>query len=341
MPDQIRSQLRAGPEAMALHQKAIVWDCMALDYVLNEPYAERMVEGGVSVANVSFAIEEDWEETLRNIENGLRKVEASRNLVLATCADDVLEAKRKSKLAVFIGTQGSTMVGKHLWRVQMLARLGVRSIGLCYSPANLYGDGCGELRDAGLTFLGRDFIAAVNEQSILLALSHCGHRTAREAVDLARAPVCTHANAYGHNPNDRNRKDELIQALTAKGGMIGVCCLPRAVKTKNPNLSDLLDHHDYIARLVGSQYLGLGLDFIEGYVEHKQILPESHRWHTLRPDLWGTVDDFYTQTYPLGLHSILLLPNFTQGLLDRKYSEEEVLGSLGANWLRTFRNFIG
>ncbi len=50
------------------------------------------------------------------------------------------------------------MIETHLWRVQMLSRLGIRSLGLSYTGANLFADGCGETRDAGLTFLGCELI---------------------------------------------------------------------------------------------------------------------------------------------------------------------------------------
>ena len=53
-----------------------------------------------------------------------------------------------------------------------------------------------------MSFLGRELIDIVNRLPMWLDLSHCGHRTRAEAVVLARAPVCTHSNAYGLNPND-------------------------------------------------------------------------------------------------------------------------------------------
>jgi len=61
----------------------------------------------------------------------------------------------------------------------------------------------------------------------------------------------------------------------------------------------------------------------------------------LRPDMFGSVEDFVTQSYPAGLGAIAELPNLTHRLLERQYSEHEVAGILGLNWLRTFENFVG
>ena len=57
--------------------------------------------------------------------------------------------------------------------------------------------------------------------------------------------------------------------------------------------------------------------------------------------MFGTVDDFVTQRYPKGLGAIAELPNLTQRLMQRQYSEDEIAGILGLNWLRTFENFAG
>ena len=71
------------------------------------------------------------------------------------------------------------------------------------------------------------------------------------------------------------------------------------------------------------------------------ILPASKRWRTLRPDVFGTVDEFLTLSYPEGLAQIRELPNLTQTLFDRKYKESEIAGIMGGNWLRVFKQWVG
>jgi len=338
---EIEKDLTAGEEARRITRDSLVFDCLSLYYALDSPYTERILEGGVNVANVTFSAEADWETTLRNIETGLDRIEKSSTMMQVTSAADARNAKESGHLGVIVGTQGASMVQDKLYRVGLLARLGCRIIGLAYTPGNLLADGCGELRNAGLSFLGQEFVDAVNEQPMILDLSHSGHKARVEATERARAPVCTHSNAYGLVKNDRNTRDETVKAMVAKGGMIGVCALPRTVKPESPSLDDLLDHADYYKRLVGSENVGVGFDFTEAYQASGEVLPESRRWRTLRSDIFGTVDDFLTQSYPKGIHSIRLLPNVAQGLLDRGYGEGEIRGVLGGNWLRTFERFVG
>ena len=333
--------LTAGSRAIEFTMKTLVFDCLSLYYVLDNPYAERCLEGGVNAANVTFAIDDTWDKMLESIETGLEKIEKSPYLMLATTSADILNAREKGKLAVIMGTQSASMVERHLWRIGVMRRLGLRYIGLAYTAGNLFADGCGETRNGGLTFLGKDFIAALNEQPMILDMSHCSHQARAEAVDLARAPVCTHSNSYTVNPNDRNTKDETVKAITGKGGVIGICGLPKSVKSQNPTIGDMLNHCDFLVNMVGYEYVGIGLDFTEGYKESKVLLPESVRWRTWRPDIFGTVDEFHTQSYPRGLHSIRLLPNLTQGLFDRGYSEVQVAAILGGTWFRNFKKFVG
>ena len=126
------------------------------------------------------------------------------------------------RLAVIPGTQGSSMIGKELARVGILARLGFRFFGLAYTGATLFADGCGEKRDAGLSFLGEELIAAVNETAMILDLSHTGHRSRAEAVPPApgrrSAPIPTPGTTCRTTATPRTRR---CATICAKGGMMG------------------------------------------------------------------------------------------------------------------------
>jgi membrane dipeptidase len=74
-----------------------------------------------------------------------------------------------------------------------------------------------------------------------------------------------------------------------------------------PALSKLIDHIDYIAKLVGVDYVGLGSDF-DGI--------------TLNPQQLDDVADF---------------PEITKALLQRGYSEQDVHKILGGNFLRVLQ----
>jgi membrane dipeptidase len=336
-----KAEYHADERATNFTQNNFVFDCLSLFYVLSEPYATRCLEAGVNACNVTFALESNWDDMMRNVDEGFALIDKNPVLARAETLAEIQRAHAAGQLAIIPGTQGAAMIDRELSRVGVLAHLGFRFFGLAYTGATLFADGCGERRDAGVSFLGQELIDAVNDTAMMLDLSHTGHRSRAEAATRARAPVCTHSNAWNHIPNDRNTKDETVQEIVAKGGMMGACCLPRSVKPENATLDDLIDHVDHFRVLVGSSHIGIGLDFTEGYKDAGVVLPESRRWRTLRPDMFGSVEDFVTQRYPEGLGAIAELPNLTHRLLERQYSDDEVAGILGANWLRTFENFVG
>ena len=342
--------LNISAEVLDFHGQLFVMDGVALSYVLDEPYTERVLSGGVNACIVTVAAEEDWgrvplwEATLRLVEAALRKIEDNPSMTLATCAADLLEAQRQGKLGVVMGFQSASMIGRDFWRLKLLHELGLRCLQLTFTFANLYGDGNGERRNAGLSLLGVEFVQAVNEYRMLLDLSHCGERTALDAIEHATAPVCTHANAYTLNPTAMCKTDEAVKAMVAKGGMIGVQCWPRALNSQHPEtvtIDDVIDHVDHFVKLVGLKNVGFGLGFTEGLREQNRLFNESKRMYTLRPDIYGDVRDFVEMSYPRGLESIRLLPNLTQRLLDRGYAQDELGGLLGGNWLRVLHSAIG
>ena len=323
------------------HREALVIDALTPLYVLDEPYVAGLVEGGVDAGFLSIASPQPWDEMLRRTETALAKIEKSATLTLATSAANIRKAKQQGKIALVLITQAADMIEKDLKRVGILYRLGFRVLGICYTFANLLGCGCGELKDGGVTFLGKDFIAAVNELPLMLDVSHAGHQTSLDAVRLAQAPVVTHANAYAVTPNDRNKKDEVLGVVAEKGGVIGLNALPCTVAPQNPGVEHMLEHVDYITGKFGVHCMGLGLDYVEGFRREGKVLPQSVRNRTLRPDIFGSVDDFLNQAYAKDLEKIEKLPNLTAALLGRGYTQDQVRSILGENWLRAFERFAG
>ena len=327
--------------ASALHTESIVIDGLTPYYTLDEPYTASLIEGGISGALLSVVSDATWDATLQRSEAALSKIEKSPHLMLATRAADFRTAKSHGKVAMMLITQAADMIGTDLKRVGIMHRLGFRILGMCYTFANLVGDGCGERRNAGLSFLGRELVAAVDELPMMLDVSHSGHQTSLEAVQLARAPCITHANAYAVTANDRNKHDEVLRIVAEKGGVIGLCGLPRAVHHPDPTLAHMLDHLDYLVKTMGAEHVGLGLDYVEGYKDAGVVLPQSRRNRTLRPDIFGTVDDFLNQSYPRGLEDIRHAPNLTQGMLDRGYDSKRVKWVLGESWVRAIEKNVG
>lgn len=62
----------ASPEALELHRSLIIFDCLSLSYLIDEPYFEWAIEAGVTATNLTVATEgQSWDEVLGTIDTAL------------------------------------------------------------------------------------------------------------------------------------------------------------------------------------------------------------------------------------------------------------------------------
>ena len=254
--------------------------------------------------------------------------EDADSLIHVTSAEDVRRADADGKLGVIFHLQKPGDLEGSPERVEILYRLGVRMMQLTYNDRSLFGDGCTERGDGGLSDLGAKVVAAMNAMGMLVDVTHAGPRTARDIVEASSVPViASHSNADAVCPNPRNLSDELMLAIAAGGGMVGVTAFPSLVRWQEPTIEQFLDHIDYITDLIGRDRVGFGLDFC-------QIPQES--WDSGRfspkaypPPPW---------VFPDGLAGPEDIPDIAEGLRGRGYDEASVRGIMGENLLRLFEH---
>lgn len=331
-------------KARQLHERSLVFDALSLWYVPEEKYFQKVVAGGVNATVITAnAGNGRFTDTLELIDYICGLIENSENMCLATTAAAIREAHETGKVAFVLGFQDGSVIEDKLAYLRTFYRLGVRCLQPAYTGGNLIGDGCGELRDGGLTFWGMEVIEEANRLGMLIDLSHCGDRTTMDVIKMSKStPVFTHANARGVCHNARNKSDEAIKAIAERGGFIGVTPLPAFVsQTQTPTLDILLDHIDYLVNLAGIDHVGIGTDFTEGLREKGKIFEAAKTWRERRPDIFGTVEDFYRIPYAEGIEDISKLPRLTEGLVRRGYSDDAIEKILGLNFLRVFAEVVG
>ena len=84
----------------------------------------------------------------------------------------------------------------------------------------------------------------------------------------------------------------------------------RELDDDEANVHDFARFFAHAAEVVGAEHVGLGSDYDGGFP-------------------------------PRELHDVRGLPALTGALLDCGFSEDEVLGIIGNNWLRVFRKVLG
>jgi membrane dipeptidase len=344
--------------AERLHREAVIVDgqgvALLLPAVLIPPapldgrtFLERALASGVSAMNTTLGLggiatgPDDLRALLASIYGYLCyfELEAARVLHVLT-ADDVLRAKRERKLGIVFGVQGlASKIDDDLTLLRILHRLGLRVAQLTHNERNALGCGCLETPDSGLTQLGRACVAELNHLGIVVDLAHAGPRTAREAIERSARPcVVSHANARALRDNPRNVPDDVLRALAAGGGVLGVTAYAPFCETKpgvRPGLDDLVDHVEHVRDVAGIDHVGIGSDFFESESEIRFA-----RFARSYPAATGVYTSPAT-VYVEGFDRIDRFPRLTEALLRRGFADQDVAKVLGGNFLRVFRQVWG
>lgn len=253
---------------------------------------------------------------------------------------DVARAKAAGRLGIVFGLQDGVAFAADLSRLKVLRQLGVRIIQPTYNRRNLIGDGCLETADAGLSRLGRQAVERMNELGILVDLSHCGRATTRDAVAASKSPVAfTHTGCAALTDHPRNKTDEQLRALAAKGGVAGIYFMPYLRKSGQQKAGDVIAHLEHALDVAGEDHVGIGTD---GSISATELTPafiatfrksvEERRKAGIGAP--GENDDVYT--FAPDLNEPRRLERLAGLLLARGHSTRRVEKVLGGNFSRLF-----
>jgi membrane dipeptidase len=97
---------------------------------------------------------------------------------------------------------------------------GLRMVGPAWQRTR-YAGGTGA--PGPLTPLGRDLVAAMQGEGVILDVSHLAEQSFWDAMDLAPERVCaSHSNARALVPDDRHLSDAMLDALAARDAVVGL-----------------------------------------------------------------------------------------------------------------------
>jgi membrane dipeptidase len=323
----------------------------------------RMRDGGLDAIFFSIYIPGSITGP-RAVQLALEQIEAVRrqvtlhpnDLALATTAAEVRSAFAAHKIAVLMGVEGGHMINDDLKNVDKFASLGVRYMTLTHMVNTDWADSSTDKpAHNGLTDFGKQVVVEMNRVGVMVDVSHIADKTFYDVIATSQAPViASHSSCRALDDAPRNMTDDMIKALAAKGGVIQInyhvgflsqefrdaekaapeigkaieaetkkrcgdqeaCQLIEADKIlreyvaqgKLPRVywTKIIDHIDHAVKLVGADHVGLGSDF-DG------------------------------ADMPYGMEDATHLPQITNALLEKGYSESDIQKILGGNTLRVMQ----
>ncbi|MEZ5401431.1 MAG: dipeptidase [Bryobacteraceae bacterium] len=328
----------------------------------------RAREGGVDALFFSLYVPEEYypqrfetKHVLRLLDLAHRQVEANKDKIgIALSPADFDRLQRQGRMAAVLDLEGGFDLDGDLGVLRMLHRLGLRSLQLpAHNWANNFADSCCSKAPKwnGLNEHGRAVIREMNRLGMVINISHASDATVEQALAVSTAPiVATHHGMRALNDIPRTMPDGIMKKLAAKGGVIGfhignefhrrkmfdwltakvgkTFWDTSAVGKESPATIADVDRH------VAPKFPMMGSDAPDdllmtpeewiGVIERAiSIVGEDHVM--LGSDFDGG------PTPPRGMHDVSDLPQLTEAMLRRGWSEARIRKFLGGNLLRVWR----
>jgi len=320
----------------------------------------RMKEGGLDAIFFSIWISskimgpEAVKKALDQIDAVRETVRKNPNdLLLATSAADIREAKKQHKIAVLMGVEGGHMMGNDLSVLRTFAALGVRYMTLTHMDNNEWADSSTDKPvHNGLTDFGKDVIREMNRLGIIVDVAHVSDKTFYDAVETSKAPVfSSHSSCRAICNAARNMTDDMIRDLAKHGGVIQINyhvgflsqefrdfekAHPEAEKEINEEVKKRCGDNEACRLTTGDQVVR---DFMQAgklpKVDWTVIVDHiDHAVKIAGADHVGLGSDFDGAVMPLGMQDVTHIPQITDALLKKGYSESDIRKILGENTLR-------
>jgi membrane dipeptidase len=277
----------------------------------------RLKEGGVTAQAMAIYLSDDQldratQRALDMISWLYAEADENDDFSVVTTVDEIRNVKATGNTSGFLTFEGLEPLGYNIRLLDVFYRLGLRMASLTHSRRNAFGDGGNQLGDpdtGGLTQLGRETVARMNQLGIVIDLAHMNLRGSWEIVERSDAPVVlSHARTTALTDGAPSRPHDgglaspraLWEAIAAKGGLVGI------IAYSQPTIADFVDGIVETIAAIGDDHVALGTDF------------------------------YGFQRAPLGFQGMQFLPRVTDELVARGVSAESISKVLGGNLLRIF-----
>jgi membrane dipeptidase len=219
--------------------------------------------------------------------------------------ESYLERRKSNRrlTAGLLSIEGAHALDGKLENLDVLYAAGYRMM----SPSHFFdtdiGGSAAGVGKIGLTDKGREWVRQVEARHMIIDLAHASPQTIDDVLAIATRPVVvSHTGVRGTCNNNRNLTDDQIQAVAARGGLIGIGYWDTA--TCGTDARAIVRAMRYVSDRVGVEHVALGSDF-DGAV-------------TEPFDTTGVIE-------------------ITAAMLDAGYSEEEIRKIMGENAVNFLR----
>ncbi|MEF1228241.1 membrane dipeptidase [Vibrio fortis] len=293
-----------------MYQQRIVID--GLQYCnWDREYFQTLKASGITAVHATIVYHENARETLTRFAEWNLRFEQNADLIMPIHSmADVEKAKQLGKVGIFMGAQNCSPIDDEIGLIEVMRQQGLLIMQLTYNNQSLLATGCYEQHDTGVTRFGK------------------------QAIDLSSRPICiSHANPTFAHDALRNKSNEVIKALTARGGLIGFSLYPFHLPNGSQcSLEDFCQMVAKTADMVGVEHLGIGSDLCLNQPQSVLEWMRNGRWSKAMDYGEGSASNSgWPDALPWFCGSSGM-ENIYNGLMSHGFSEAEAGKILGENW---------
>ena len=336
--------------ARHLYANSLILDCNSSPPVERLPLSQAnldLVRGsGINIIKLTLGgINDDFAHTVASIAQVQQLIELHPQYFTAVRnAADMARAQHEHRLGIILSFESVEMLGGQLSSFEVFRNLGVRVMQLSYNRTSPFAAGVMEPKAGGLTALGHEAVREMNRLGVAIDVSHANPATTADVLaSSSQPPVMTHAGCAAVHVHPRNKTDEQLRALAAKGGVVGIYDLPYLTPSpRQPTVDDYMAHLAHALEIAGEDHVGIGSDVgiapldisPAGMAETEHELKERRAAGLAAPE-----ED--RPPYVVGLNTPRRLEIIADRLLKRGYSAAVTEKVLGANFARVFTQIWG
>ena len=277
----------------------------------------------------------------------------SKDMVFCRTAEEVRRAHAQGKIAALIGVEGGHMIGNDIRVLRMFGDLGVRYVTLAHFYNDEWADSSTDKpAHNGLTDFGKQVVLEMNRLGVMVDISHVSDKTFYDAIATSKAPViASHSSSRALTEAPRNMTDDMMRALAKNGGVIQINyhvgflsqefrdfekTHPEAEKEINDEVKRRCGDNESCTLVTGDQVVR---DLMQAgklpKVDWAKIIDHiDHAVKIAGIDHVGLGSDFDGAVMPIGMQDVTHLPQITDALLQKSYSDSDIRKILGENTLR-------
>ena len=207
----------------------------------------------------------------------MKELEANNSeITLVRNIDELEKAESENKIGAFLSIEEGEVIRGSIKNLHKVYNKGIRILTITWNYKNKLGypNYNFNYKDKGLTQKGKEVVYECEKLGILPDASHLSDQGFYDLISICNKPfIASHSNARAITNHPRNLTDDMIKALSIKGGIMGLNFCSNFLNNDGNSLATLEEiaaHAKHIKNVGGIDVLAIGSDF-DGILNEVEI----------------------------------------------------------------------